>query len=515
MNQTIWTYLRIALLWSAIFLLSENGFSQNGKLVLLPGAEKLSYDEKSGLQRLVGNLSFTYQGHTMFCDSAHFNDRTSEVWAYGGVHLNRDDVFNLFCDSLYYNGKTRKSKLWGNVRVRDQEYLIRTDTLEYDAKKEVAIYRYGGRIENTLTKERLSSKVGYMYPQSKNLFFSGKVSYRNEDLTMTSDTLQYKYQQKKAYFFGPTNITTKDTKIYCEKGWYQTELEEGLIQKNANVWKGPQYIQGDSLFVKSKIGFAEGKGNVIYRDSTQPYEFHGNRFWKDDRIGKSFLTNKALCIYRLSSDTLHIHADTLFTFSDSALQMNSFVARRDVKFFSTNVQAVCDSLFYLKDSSRMLLREKPILWSKNGELKGTKMDVYLKDSLIDWVFIDQKATAVMELDSGNFYNQIGGREMKAYFKNNEVEKVIVDGNAQTIFYPEETIENDTLVEIKRSGMSRVYASSLQITLDSGEVERIRYIEKPDAVFYPINQINQQEKFVQGFSWSPLLRPKSVEEMLVD
>lgn len=509
MHPSKWKYLRIALFWSAIFLQIENGSAQNGKLVLLPGAEKLSYDEQTGLQRLVGNLSFTYQGHTMFCDSAHFNDRTNEVWAYGGVHLNRQDVFNLFCDSLYYNGKTRKAKLWGNVRVRDQEYLIRTDTLEYDAKKELAIYRHGGRIENTLSRERLTSRVGYMYPNSKNLFFSGKVSYRNEELTMTSDTLQYRYQQKRAYFYGPTTIVTKDTRIECEKGWYHTETEEGSIQKNARVWKGPQYLQGDSLYVKPKIGFAEGRGNVIFRDSTQPYEFQGNRFWKDDRIGKSYLTNRALCVYRLKNDTLHIHADTLFTFSDSLQQMKSFVGRRSVRFFSTNVQSACDTLLYWKDSSRMELRQDPVLWSRNGELKGTKMDIYLKDSVIDWVHIDQKATAVMELDSGNFYNQIGGREMRAFFRDNQVETVRVDGNAQTIFYPEETSESDTLVEIKRSGMSRVYASSLRIFLDSGEVERILYVEKPDAIFYPIDQINQQEKFVQGFSWNPARRPRSV------
>ena len=88
----------------------------------------------------------------------------------------------------------------------------------------------------------------------------------------------------------------------------------------------------------------------------------------------------------------------------------------------------------------------------------------------------------------------------------------LDENAQTIYFPQDTIENDTLVEIKRSGMARLYASDLVIYLDSGEVSRVVYIGMPDGVLYPMDQINKEEQFVQGFSWNPILRPRSVEDL---
>lgn len=165
--------LKIALLLGAIFLCGQSALAQTDWLNILPGADKLSYDQKTGMQRMVGHLSFTYQGTQMFCDSAHAKAGTREIWAYGQVHLNKNDTLNLFCDSLYYNGFTKKSKLWGNVRLRDREYKVSTDTLEYDAKISQAIYRYGGRIENITTKEVLTSKLGIFTPIPKKAFSGG------------------------------------------------------------------------------------------------------------------------------------------------------------------------------------------------------------------------------------------------------------------------------------------------------------------------------------------------------
>jgi hypothetical protein len=62
-------------------------------------------------------------------------------------------------------------------------------------------------------------------------------------------------------------------------------------------------------------------------------------------------------------------------------------------------------------------------------------------------------------------------------------------------------------------MNRLYSSDINIYLDSGEVTGITYLEKPDGVFYPMNQINKDEQFIPSFKWNPMLRPKSWEEII--
>lgn len=507
------TILKIALIYSAFFLIPSRLLAQGGGILeLLPGSEKMVYDEKTGTQRIIGNVNFVYQGNTMYCDSAYFYIKRNEVKAYGKVHINKNDTLNLFCDSMFYSGKTKYAKLWGNVRARDREYKITTDTLEYDAKKGLGIYRHGGKIESIVNNEVLTSRVGYFYPNTKNFIFSGKVKYKSPEVTMSTDTLRYQYLQKKVYFYGPTNIKNKDATLYCEKGWYQIETEEGVLQKNAVIHTNSKYITGDSLYHNPKQGLSVGRGNVFYRDSLEAISFEGNYFSKNDKTHQAVLSGKAVCHYKMNQDTLYIHADTLISIQDSLNQTKQIFAYQNALFFKKDLQGKCDSLIFDKAKDRVDFYREPIVWSQNAELKGEFMSLFLKDSLLDRIELLNKATSILEVDSGQYYNQIGGKKMFAYFQNEELVKVEVKGNAQTIYFPEENIEKDSVVEVKRSGMNRIYAGDLRIILDSGEVSKVTYIDKPDVVFYPMKQINKEEQFIQNFGWNPLLRPRSVEDL---
>ncbi len=65
------------------------------------------------------------------------------------------------------------------------------------------------------------------------------------------------------------------------------------------------------------------------------------------------------------------------------------------------------------------------------------------------------------------------------------------------------------------GMNRLYSSSLYIKIDSNEIESITYNNEPDGVFYPIDQIKEDEQFVPNFTWKIALRPKKIEDLLND
>lgn len=499
---------------SAIFLCRLSVWAQTDWLELLPGANQLSYDEKTGVQRLTGMVNFTYQGNTMYCDSAHYKAKTQEVWAYGKVHLNKRDTLNLFCDSLYYNGKTRMAKLWGNVRVRDREYKLTTDTLEYDAKKSRAIYRYGGRIENITTSEVLTSRVGYFNPNTEESFFRGNVVYKSPELKMTTDTLQYNYLKHRVYFFGPTNVTNKETKLYCEKGWYNVQTEEGVLQGNAMIDQKPRLIHGDSLYYNPKQKIAIGKGHISVLDTAQKVEFRGGHFYSNELLGKDVLSDQPWVRLMKSKDTVYFRADTLIHQRDTLNKTLSVSGKCNVKIFQNNIQGTADSLYYDKTAGFMDMWGSPHFWCHNSELSGDSIRVYVKnDSIIEKVHLRYNAFAANEVDSGNYYNQLAGKEIWAYFKENELVKAQVLANARTVYFPTDTVKTDTSVVIDRKGMNRIYAADLNVYLDSGEVTGITFIRQPEGIFYPMDQLDPQEQFLQGFTWSPLLRPKSWREIV--
>ncbi|MFT5779064.1 MAG: lipopolysaccharide export system protein LptA [Crocinitomicaceae bacterium] len=503
--------MKSALLGCAFFLLPTCLLSQGDILELLPGSDQLSYDDKTGKARLIGNVSFLYQGNTMYCDSAHYFQRRNVVRAYGKVHINKKDTLNLFCDSLHYNGNTKQAKLWGNVRVRDNEYKLTTDTLEFDARKSVASYKYGGRVESIVSNEVLTSRVGYFHPNSKNFFFSHDVNYKGNEIQMTTDTMRYLYSQRKTFFYGPTNIHTKDADIYCESGYYNTESEEGMLQKDAWIKREHEYISGDTLLYQPLEGTSIGKGNVYYIDSTQQMSFKGDYAFISDSLHYSFLTGRAFAIKELDDDTMYVHADTLYSYKLDTIQYMR--AHHNAGIYSSKFQCKADSISYTPETEKIELFRDPIVWSNGAELKGEFIDMHLSDSVIHRVTIYDHATLLMDVAQDSLFNQVAGNMIIAHFRDNDLYRTNVNGNAMTLFYPEDEEVSDSTVVKKRMGLNRLYSSDLRIDIDSNEVVGITYLVEPDGVFYPIDQLNKDEQFVPGFEWLEALRPRSYEDLL--
>ncbi len=506
---------KIALLIGAIFLLT-NVVSQS-LIELLPGSDRLEIDKDKGYQKLIGNVKFKYQGHLMYCDSALFYDEKGEVYAYSRVHINKQDTLNLFCDSLYYNSKTRMAKLWGNVRVRDREYKLQTDTLDYDAKAGAAIYRHGGVITHIQRNDRLTSKVGYYYPKSKNFFFKKDVVFDDDKYHVTTDTMQFHSFNEELFFYGQTHIYQKEdsTDIYCKRGFFNLKENSGEFIDSARIEKPGQTVSGDTLRYSSVTEISIGLGNVIARDSVENVEFRGDYLYSDEKNRTKLITECAYAIFFQEDDTTYINADTLFAISDSLNEMEFMRANFKVNIFSTKYQAVCDSLTYSNEDSLMKLYRDPILWNQNNQLTGDFMTIKREKKEVKHTQILGKALAVSEVDSGLYYNQLSGRTMDGYFKEGDLHLLHVQGNAKTIYYPEEEKETDSSVVVTRSGMNRLVSSELKLYLDSGEVVGLTNLDSPDGVFYGMDKIPSKEMKTENFVWLIELRPKRPEDVYFD
>jgi len=480
--------------------------SQKYPIVLLPGSQKIEYNKKTGEHKLLGTVNFTYKGNRMYCDSASYNEKTQTIKAFGNVHVQKDQI-NLYCDSFYYKTSVKYAKLWGNVKIRDAEYKISTDSIDYDAKNGRAIYRNFGKIESILTNEKISSKSGYLYPDSKNVSFSGKVKYSKDGLTMTTDTLKFNYTKQIAFFYGPTNIKNDSVQIYCKKGWYDVSNERAQLFKSVQVTKHDLFLSADTITYNAKINEFKAKGNATYTDKIENISCSGRQLFSSDQKKMAYASGQAIATKIIKNDTLILRADSIKLYKDSLLNLQEMVAFRNVAFWYGKVSGISDSSQYLLSNKKVTLFNSPIIWSENTELKGDSMQIFLNDSIIDSALVLGHATALMEVDSGKYYNQVSGKAIHAFFSNEELTKIDVKGNAWTIFYPTDEEKKDTVITIKRLGMNRLFAAELRIYLDSGEVRKITYFDKPDGIFFPLDKIDEKEKWINGFQWNPQLRPR--------
>ena len=239
-----------------------------------------------------------------------------------------------------------------------------------------------------------------------------------------------------AHVVGPSNITSKTSKIYTEDGYYNTRTEKsGLFGRSVMKDEGKTMV-GDSVFYDSKTGVSEAFNNVVYTDSLNKNMFTGDYCYYDDEKGYAMATKKAVAIDYSQKDTLFMHADTLkiFTFNINTDSVYRKIhAYNKVRAYRVDVQAVCDSLVYNSLDSCMSMYKDPIVWNQNQQLLGEVINVYMKDSTINRAHVIGQALSVQQLSDSIHFNQCSSKEMFAYFENGEIRQGRAKDNVLIVY----------------------------------------------------------------------------------
>jgi hypothetical protein len=110
----------------------------------------------------------------------------------------------------------------------------------------------------------------------------------------------------------------------------------------------------------------------------------------------------------------------------------------------------------------------------------------------------QLAFIINQEDSARF-NQIKGRSMTGYFRNNELYKIITKGNGQTVYYAR---DNDELI-----GVNIAQSSDITIWLKENKPDKISFRVKPTGALYPLDTAPKEELILKDFKWLEASRPK--------
>ena len=103
------------------------------------------------------------------------------------------------------------------------------------------------------------------------------------------------------------------------------------------------------------------------------------------------------------------------------------------RIFSKGLQAKCDSLSYSFQDSVIRMYTSPVLWSEENQLTADSMAVFTKNRQTDRLELYTSAFVASQIDTIRF-NQIKGRSLTGYFKNNELYKIDIKGNGESIYY---------------------------------------------------------------------------------
>ncbi len=482
-------------------------FSQKVTKIELLGANSLEYDEKlgKGVRRLLGNVRFKHDDVLMNCDSAYLYSETNSLDAFSNVYINQGDSVRIYGDKLNYNGNTRKAVITSNVRLIDNDMTLTSDNLTYDMKKDIGFYTGGGKMVSAKNNNTLTSDLGYYYAKAKNLFFKDSVVLINPEYEIYSDTLKFHTTSEIAYFLGPTNIYSKENHIYCENGWYDTKNDLSQFKKNAFLVSSEQKLQGDSLFYDRKAGIGKVYHNVLITDTVNKFLINGDYAIHYEHEEKSTITGKPMLTMIFEKDSLFLHADTLFAEMDTLGKHRTIHAYHHSKFYKKDMQGLCDSLVYTMGDSTIRLFTEPVLWSTDNQMTAEFISIKTAGGKIDYMTMNVDAFIVSQEDTIQYFNQIKGKNIVADFHENELYKVKVTGNGETIYFTRE--DSGDLF-----GVNKAISSDLLIFMKENAIEKISFINKPEATLYPIEDVTAADLELKDFKWREEQRPKTKEDI---
>ena len=517
------------------------------------------------LMRLFGNLKLQHEDVIMTCDSAHRYADLNIIHAFGNVHVNQGDTLHLYGDRVNYFGNRRYAEARGNVRLVDNETTLSTENLDFNIQDNYGYFPDRAVVINA--DNRLESIKGYYYTEEKVFFFQDSVHVTNPDYIIRSDALRYNTVTEVAYFLGPTTITGDETDIYCENGWYNTQTDIAQFNENARVRNNNQVLMADSIFFDNRNGLGEAFRNIEIIDTVEQITIKGNYAWFEREPEQMMITDRALFIQMMNNDTIYLHADTLRSWlqvvnipvpdvleehpdapdsdtlatsgpdgyltsslhdtltgpeqsadtamiprADTLIQQEQvpdtvriLSAYYGVRFFGNDMQGKSDSLYYNLRDSVIYMFDEPVIWSDGSQLTAEFMEIHSREGEVDHVIMNRSAFIISE-EQYDMYNQIKGTDIVGFFRDGELYRVNVSGNAETLYYP---LDNDEVI-----GINKIVSANMVIFLSENKPSRIRWLTSADATLYPIEKVPEQERILQGFQWLDNIRPKSWEEVFI-
>ncbi|WP_421149918.1 OstA-like protein [Seonamhaeicola sp. NFXS20] len=508
-----------------------NGYAQEKKEVQIKYSGFLTTDEENypGARILTRDDSqqvhIAHESIDLWCDRAIHYGKENFIEAYGNVKMKQADTVSMTSKYIEYSGITQLALARGEVVLKDPQTTVSSDTIYFDRLKQEAFYRSGGTVVKDTTVT-ITSKIGRHYMQENKFKFVENVVLVNDSSTIKSNYFDYYSDTGHAYLFGPSTITTPESKTYCEKGFYDTENEIGYALKNARIEYNNRIIEGDSLYMDNNKNFASASNNIKVTDTLNHSIIKGHyaEVYKSEEKDSVFITKRALAITVQENDSVYMHADKIMV---TGKPENRIIrAYYNARIYKSDLSGKADSIHSnqktgltklinlnkFSSSDKFAVTKKPILWNLENQMTGDTIHLISNpdSEKIDSLLVFENAFIISkDTISKTGFNQIYGMRLKGLFNDqNKLRQVDITQNAESIFYA----RNDKQELI---GIDKAKSGSISILFDEEGIEEYTRINQIDGTLTPESQFLEKDKLLRGFDWREEERINSVEDLFKD
>ena len=409
-----------------------------------------------GRHFIENNVHLSYGFYGIKCDSAFTNAAYERAWLYGNVNL-WDTLRVIQCKRADIFKKDGKSKayLYGDVKIDQDSIEIYGDEA-----------RFNQQFKNTVVEGSVKVKY-YNYPSLlkgqylKNDVESNEIQVRRMESVQAVDSV-YKFRlfSKELFYNTARGILKLDLPFRL--------LVSELAQKIPDI-DSIKYQALDSLMM---IPDRENGNKTTLKASKGYYDI--------DKGQLDLYRNCAISMVDSVGGTTKLLADTiLFDMKKNIVKFHS-----NVYFSKDTLSGKCGYAEFLIDSRELKLFKKPIMNMGSDFAKGDKIKI----------LFDEESTAPRKITiDGNSYmesisdaafpkekSSIKGNLLEMYFKEKELKKIKVSGQATSVYFIKENKKKDS----PASASNFITGDTLNIILNDDGMESITIKGGSKGTYYP-------------------------------
>ncbi len=349
----------------------------------------------------------------------------------------------------------------------------------------------------------------FYHGRSGEVVLIGNARLEEEGRLATADEIVYNEETGILHLTGNAFFADSNRKMASEALVYDQQADRLISRTRSTLNSAPQYLEADTIDFDNKSGTGVAMGNVIWADTTAGYTIICEQaHYLDSTKSIHAFGGRPLLINRIQEDSLYMSADTLYSFERIANgdTLRDFRAYHRVRIYKTDLQAICDSLTYSSADSTFRFYHDPVIWSDTSQFVADSITMFLADEQIDRIHLNRNAFIINSADE-ILFNQMQGREITAFFVDGDVDRMLIKGNARSIYY----VLDDEKAYI---GANETECSSMLLRFDNNNVRTVTFYDSPAAKFHPIQHTDPEKLKLEGFTWRQTERPTSVESLLL-
>lgn len=495
-------------------------------------SDSLIYNSENKIAELFFGVVLENGSKQLFTEHLIYELEDKKAFFYDTTTL-LDGTMTLSSLKGSYDVQNKSAKFYEQVSIIDGELRLKTDSLLFDTSIDRAYFL--GPTFITQGADKIYCEDGYYDIKAKRAYFSEKAKLYNESQTATGEYIRYEGGDSLLIVSGNAFVEdslsiakgdeiTKNSKtgdvVIEGNAYYQTEekiitgpyikynekTESLLLEGRSLVRNKNGTIEGDTINYNKKTDFGKAVGNAIWRDTVENIRVDADVFEYNESSSyyKAIYKDiRPVFMQKVEEDTMYLSADTLINGSigDS---INYLQAIRSVKIFKSDLQAVCDSLYYSDVDSTFNLYVNPISWSDTTQFLGDTLSIKLTNDNVTDIIASNNAF-ISSIDFDKYYNQIKGRYIHSYLDSNVLERMLIKGNSESLYMIKDSDE-------KYIGPNYTACSHMMFYFENEELQFVDYYTEPTSVMTPMIKAGDSDLYLDGFKWHGKLRPKDKNEI---